>query len=101
MIEAGNGGGSEDTTAPTGEGSSVSRRVKSLRDVVEVIFQEDEENEDDQKKHESSRPFKWFCPITNKPLGPGVKAVYLVPCGHAFSETAIKEMSGETCCLQV
>lgn len=72
--------------------------VKSLRDVIEVKLQEEEK--DEQEKSKSSAPSKWVCPVTNKPLGPGVKAVYLVPCGHAFSESAIKEMSGENC-LQV
>ena len=42
----------------------------------------------------------WVCPITNKALGPGVKAVYLVPCGHAFQESAVREVTGENC-LQV
>ena len=72
--------------------------VKSLRDVVEVRFQSEEV--DDDEKFKSSTMSKWVCPITNKRLGPGVKAVYLVPCGHAFTETAIKEMPGENC-LQV
>lgn len=60
--------------------------VRSLRDVVEVKFEPDPDN--------SSR---YICPITNKPLGPGYKAVYLVPCGHAFSAVAIKEVSEEKC----
>jgi hypothetical protein len=62
--------------------------VRSLRDVVEVKFEPDPDD--------SSR---WICPISNKPLGPGSKAVYLVPCGHAFSTAAIKEVS-EGKCLQ-
>lgn len=69
--------------------------MNSLRDVVEVKFQREEVDED-----EKLNVSKWVCPITNKQLGPGVKAVYLVPCGHAFTETAIKEILGENC-LQV
>lgn len=42
----------------------------------------------------------WVCPITGRELGPGSKAVYLVPCGHAFAGSVVKEVSGETC-LQV
>lgn len=42
----------------------------------------------------------WICPITAKQLGPSVKSVYLVPCGHVFSEEAIREMKGDRC-LQV
>lgn len=72
-------------------------RVKSLRDVVEVKFQvEDVEQQGNSK----ASPLKLVCPITNKKLGPGMKAVYLVPCGHAFLKSAVKEMSGENC-LQV
>jgi len=59
--------------------------VKSLKDVVEVKFEVDGETK------------FWKCPVTGNRLGPGSKAVYLVPCGHAFSGTAIKEVSGEKC----
>lgn len=61
--------------------------VKSLKDVVEVKFEVEGEG---KAKY-------WKCPITGNRLGPGSKAVYLVPCGHAFSGTAIKEVSGEKC----
>ena len=72
-------------------------RVKSLKDVVEVKFHEDEE---DSREDKNSTTGRWLCPVSNKVLGPSVKAVYLVPCGHAFSETAIKEVATENC-LQV
>lgn len=62
-------------------------RVKSLRDIVEVKFTTLKEGKDEKK----------ICPITSKELGPTTKAVYLVPCGHAFSEVAIREVAGETC----
>ena len=86
--------------APEGKGESPGELssapcVNSLRDVVEVKFQREEVDGDEKFKVS-----KWVCPITNKQLGPGVKAVYLVPCGHAFTETAIKEILGENC-LQV
>lgn len=64
-------------------------RVKALKDVVEVQF----EVEHDDKKNVD----KWVCPVTGKELGPAVKAVYLVPCGHAFSHEAIKEMKSSDC----
>ncbi|RMZ76669.1 hypothetical protein DV738_g4815, partial [Chaetothyriales sp. CBS 135597] len=64
-------------------------RITSLRDVVEVIF----ETEHD----EVAKTDRWICPITSKVLGPSVKAVYIVPCGHAFSHEAIKEMKTEQC----
>ena len=75
----------------------IGSRVKSLRDIVEVKFQVEA---DEGKGRFKACPLKLVCPITNKTLGPGVKAVYLVPCGHAFQESAVKEMSGENC-LQV
>jgi hypothetical protein len=57
-------------------------RVKGLRDVVEVKFTVVREGKDEKK----------ICPITSKELGPNTKAVYLVPCGHAFSEVAIRDI---------
>jgi hypothetical protein len=62
-------------------------RVKGLRDVVEVKFTVTKEGKDEKK----------ICPITSKELGPTTRAVYLVPCGHAFSEVAIREVAGDTC----
>ena len=67
-------------------------RIKGLKDVVEILF----ETEHDEK----NRTDRWICPITSKELGPNVKAVYLVPCGHAFSQEAIKEMKSEGKCVQ-
>ncbi|KIX94681.1 uncharacterized protein Z520_09727 [Fonsecaea multimorphosa CBS 102226] len=67
-------------------------RINSLKDVVEVQF----ETEHDEK----TRSDRWICPVTSKELGPNVKAVYLVPCGHAFSQEAIKEMKSEGKCVQ-
>ncbi|KAK3628292.1 Replication termination factor 2 [Elasticomyces elasticus] len=65
--------------------------IKSLKDVVEVKFEVDPEATA-LAYHEV-----WRCPVTGDKLGPGSKAAYLVPCGHAFSGTAIKEVSGEKC----
>ncbi|KAK8192733.1 Replication termination factor 2 [Zalaria obscura] len=65
--------------------------VKSLRDVAEVKF-----SVDGDAKGPDGREV-WKCAITGDRLGPGVRAVYLVPCGHAFSASAIKEVSGERC----
>ena len=63
--------------------------VKSLKDVVELKFEVNEPTAGDKET--------WKCPITSDTLGPGSKAVYLVPCGHVFSPSAIKEISGEKC----
>ena len=43
---------------------------------------------------------KWKCPITGERLGFGSKAVYVVPCGHAFAGSVVKEV-GESTCLTV
>lgn len=60
----------------------VGGRVKGLKDVVEVKFEEEDE--------------KWVCPVTRKDLK-NVKAVYVVPCGHAFSAEAMKQVGGGEC----
>jgi hypothetical protein len=67
-------------------------RIKSLKDVVEVLFETEQVEKD--------KSMRWICPVTSKELGPTVKAVYLVPCGHAFSQEAIKEMRSEGKCVQ-
>ncbi|KAI9796977.1 MAG: hypothetical protein M1835_002500 [Candelina submexicana] len=69
-------------------------RVRGLRDVVEVKLAPDAQQTEVKGRKQGER---WVCPITNKALGPGVKAVYLVPCGHAFSESAVKEVSSDRC----
>jgi hypothetical protein len=85
----------EDKQDLQARGEAFRDRLRSLRDVVEVKFQAQEGNE----RTSVTRKF-WVCPVTGKALGPGVRATYVVPCGHAFSESAIKEMGGESC-LQV
>ncbi|KAL1968532.1 hypothetical protein VTN77DRAFT_1742 [Rasamsonia byssochlamydoides] len=73
-------------------------RVKSLRDVVELQFEIDTEHvQIDRNPCSGRRSERWICPITTKELGPNVKSVYLVPCGHVFSEEAIREMKGDKC----
>jgi hypothetical protein len=78
----------EDPTKMDHEGV-LGGRIKSLRDVVEVKFQ--------IEQNKAGKGEKRICPITSKELGPYTKAVYLVPCGHAFSDSAIKEVAGDTC----
>ncbi|KAJ5088258.1 hypothetical protein N7456_011874 [Penicillium angulare] len=76
-------------------------RVKSLRDVVELHFEIDtelsEHPSDKATAHRHQRREGWICPITAKPLGPSVKSVYLVPCGHVFAEEAIRQLKGDKC----
>ena len=78
----------EDKKGLESRGEAFKDRLRSLRDLVEVKF------------HVEAEGRTWVCPVTGKILGPGVKAAYIVPCGHAFSESAMKEMPGEAC-LQV
>ncbi|KAF2210248.1 hypothetical protein CERZMDRAFT_99663 [Cercospora zeae-maydis SCOH1-5] len=66
--------------------------IKSLKDVVDVKFEGDAGATNGGMKKEV-----WKCPVTGDKLGPGARAAYLVPCGHAFSGSAIKEVSGEKC----
>ncbi|KAI9695372.1 MAG: hypothetical protein M1820_008667 [Bogoriella megaspora] len=66
--------------------------VKSLKDIVDVKFEIDSSREGEH----GGRQY-WKCPVTNEILGPDTTAVYIVPCGHAFSANAVKEVSGETC----
>lgn len=67
----------------------VQNRIKGLKDVVELQFELDP-----QQKTGAER---WICPITTKVLGPSVKAVYIVPCGHVFSQEAVREMKTDKC----
>jgi len=74
-----------------GDGQEVLEgRVKTLKDVVEVKFETLKENT--KREAESVRLERWVCPVSRKELGPGVKSVYIVPCGHAFAESAVKEV---------
>ncbi|RKF83442.1 Replication termination factor 2 [Golovinomyces cichoracearum] len=62
-------------------------RVSCLRDVVEVHFTLVKDGDEEKK----------VCSVTSKELGPNTKAVYLVPCGHAFWEVAIRELKSNRC----
>ncbi|KAM0550715.1 hypothetical protein ACHAPJ_008780 [Fusarium lateritium] len=57
--------------------------IKSLRDVAKLKV--------------SKNGDKLVCPISMKELGPAVKTVYLVPCGHVFADVAMKEIQEKTC----
>ena len=73
-------------------------RVKGLKDVVEVKFEVDAA--DGEVKGTGARREKWVCPVTREEMGMNVKAVYLVPCGHAFAGSVVREV-GERVCVQV
>jgi hypothetical protein len=87
---------SEDSEAQKEEAERViGGRVKSLKDVVEVKFEVDETPK--TPNGGTGRTEKWVCPITNKELGPAAKAVYIVPCGHAFAGSVVKELTEHIC----
>lgn len=82
LVNAANGEWQELTFASTG--------IKSLRDVVKLTFKRY------QPVGGKAKPV-WACPLSLKELGPNAKAVYLVPCGHVFSDVAIKTVQGDIC----
>ncbi|KAL4900502.1 hypothetical protein BDW74DRAFT_92991 [Aspergillus multicolor] len=74
-------------------------RVKGLRDVVELEFEVDTEREGNAAANGNgeTKSEGWICPVTAKQLGPSVKAVYIVPCGHVFSEEAVRQLKQDKC----
>lgn len=68
-------------------------RVKGLRDVVEVKFCVDES---EGGKVEGGAE-KWVCPVTRVEMGPRSGAVYVVPCGHAFAGSVVREVKDGIC----
>lgn len=77
-------------------------RVKGLKDVVEIKFEvaDEEASMDKRNGSGSSRSEKWVCPVTREAMGANAKAVYLVPCGHAFAGNVVKEVD-ERICMKV
>ncbi|KAK6343707.1 hypothetical protein TWF730_011297 [Orbilia blumenaviensis] len=98
-----------------GDGEEVMKAsgFKGLKDVVDVKFEIAEDGEEDgnsggsgdkvvnggimNANGKSGRTEVWVCPVTRKELGAGTHTVYLVPCGHAFAEAAVKEIKEDTC----
>ncbi|KAI0969629.1 Rtf2 RING-finger-domain-containing protein [Xylaria arbuscula] len=58
--------------------------IRSLKDVVKLRFN----IRKDEKRGEEVRT----CPLSMKELGASVRAVYIVPCGHVFTEIVMKEL---------
>jgi hypothetical protein len=73
-----------------GNAADVVRHIKTIKDVVELKV----------KKNDDDKVGGWVCPITGREMNGGAKFVYLVPCGHVFSESALKNVQ-ETVCLEV
>ncbi|GAB7366419.1 hypothetical protein MBLNU230_g8216t1 [Neophaeotheca triangularis] len=63
--------------------------VGGMGDVVEVVFARGDGD-----------GTAWRCPVSAERLGAeGVKAVYVVPCGHAFAASVLKEVETDGRCL--
>lgn len=75
----------QEVTAKSDREEVTGCKIKGLRDIIEVKFE--------VEKSAPNKAPRRICPITSKELGPSTKAVYLVPCGHAFSESAFKEIN--------
>jgi len=88
---------SEDDVAKAEHEKVLAGAVKSLKDVVEVHFYNDDAGHGNERNGNGAPSHRWICPITNKALGPGSKAVYLVPCGHAFTAEGVKEVKAGEC----
>ncbi|OAA65493.1 DUF602 domain containing protein [Niveomyces insectorum RCEF 264] len=84
------GGGGDLTFAATG--------IRSLRDVVRLHGTPDNNRTTNNHKHNDGGAVRWQCPVSLKELGPGSRAVYLVPCGHVFSETAVETFLPDKLC---
>lgn len=87
LLDVGKEGGEVEKGELEKRGEAFKDRLRGLRDVVEVRFQTEG----------AAGSQRWVCPVTGKALGPGTRAVYLVPCGHAFAENVFKEMPGDVC----
>jgi len=73
-----------------GNAADIVRHIKAMGDVVKLKV----------KKNPDDRVGGWVCPVTGREMDEGGKFVYLVPCGHVFSESALKNVK-ETVCLEV
>lgn len=89
LLDVGKEGGEVDKGELEKRGEAFKDRLRGLRDVVEVLFHTEG----------AGGSQRWVCPVTGKPLGPGTRAAYIVPCGHAFGEAVFKEMSGDVCLI--
>lgn len=89
LLDVGKEGGEVDKGELEKRGEAFKDRLRGLKDVVEVLFHTEG----------AGGSQRWVCPVTGKPLGPGTRAAYLVPCGHAFGEAVFKEMSGDVCLI--
>jgi Rtf2 RING-finger len=73
-----------------GNAADVVKHIRHVGDVVKLQV----------KRNEDAGVGGWVCPVTGREMDDGAKFVYLVPCGHVFSENALKNVQ-QTQCLEV
>ena len=73
-----------------GNAADIVRHIKAVGDVIKLKV----------KRNPDDKVGGWVCPVTGREIDEGGKFVYLVPCGHVFSESALKNVK-ETVCLEV
>lgn len=74
-------GASDPETQPSQEAAEFARSgIRSLKDVVKLKFS--------LRRGDEVR----ICPLSMKELGPGARAVYVVPCGHVFTDIVMREL---------
>ena len=79
--------------SPFGDADKTAPHIKRIKDVVELKLTRAESND---KKDENAA--RWICPVTRREMnGKAGVFVYLVPCGHVFSEMAIRELKTDAC----
>jgi len=69
-----------------GNAADVVKHIKAVGDVVKL-----------QVKKNPNGKGGWVCPITGRDMDDGAKFVYIVPCGHVFSESALKNVHDANC----
>ncbi|KAL1898199.1 Replication termination factor 2 [Sporothrix stenoceras] len=80
---------SDDTEAAARDLTFADTGIRSIRDVIRLHG---------KPSSSLSKETRWQCPVTLKELGPGNKSVYIVPCGHVFSELAVETILPDKLC---
>ncbi|TRX94248.1 hypothetical protein FHL15_004715 [Xylaria flabelliformis] len=81
LIPSDDTAGEDEETQSSQEAVEFARSgIRSLKDVVKLKF--------GLRRGDGVR----ICPLALKELGPGAHAVYIVPCGHVFTEIVMREL---------
>lgn len=88
---------SSDETSAARDLTFADTGIRSIRDVVRLHGKPLSSSSSSSAKT-SSKTLRWQCPVTLKELGPGSKTVYIVPCGHVFSDLAVETILPDKLC---